>query len=73
MKESILFCIKVIVYFYRNCNSSNKPNVIMYKNGVNFNTKNSGMVQEYIELVSRAINMSIENTNYFVSTYKKLL
>lgn len=51
-------------------NSNNNPNVIMYKNGVNFNTKNSGMVEEYISLVSRAINESIENTNYFVSTYK---
>ena len=40
----------------------------MYKNGVNFNTKGGTMVPDYIALISRAINESIENTNYFVST-----
>lgn len=49
-----------------------KPSVIMYKNGVNFNVKNGNFVQEYIALVSRAVNESIENTNYFVSKYKYL-
>lgn len=51
----------------------NKPNVIMYKNGVNFNIKNSGMVEEYIALVSRAVNESIQNTNYFIRKYKHLI
>jgi SAM-dependent methyltransferase len=48
-----------------------KPTVIMYKNGVNFNckSKNHNMVEEYIQLVTRAINESIENTNYFITTY----
>ncbi len=50
---------------------SEKPNVIMYKNGVNFNTKNGNFVDEYIYLVSRAINESIENTNYFIKNYNK--
>jgi SAM-dependent methyltransferase len=50
--------------------SKNKPTVIMYKNGVNFNCTNKlTMVEEYIQLVTRAINESIENTNYFVKTY----
>ena len=31
------------------------------------------MVEEYITLVSRAINKSIENTHYFVNNYKHLL
>lgn len=53
--------------------SSQQPNVIMYKNGVNFNTRNGNMVEEYIALVSRAIGESIENTNYFVTKYKHLL
>lgn len=48
------------------------PNVIMYKNGVNFNTKNGDFIQEYIALVGRAINESIENTNYFISKYRHL-
>jgi len=47
-----------------------KPTVIMYKNGVNFNcTGGSNMVEEYTQLVTRAINESIENTNYFIKTY----
>lgn len=50
---------------------SHKPNVIMYKNGVNFNTKNGNFVEEYIGLVSRAINESIENTEYFIKNYHK--
>lgn len=50
-------------------NSLNKPKVIMYKNGVNFNVKNITMIEEYLYLISRAVNESIENTNYFVSAY----
>jgi hypothetical protein len=50
-------------------NSINSPKVIMYKNGVNFNTKDSSMVEDYISLISRAINESIENTNYFVEHF----
>jgi ubiquinone/menaquinone biosynthesis C-methylase UbiE len=47
-----------------------KPTVIMYKNGVNFNCTAQGtMAEEYIQLVTRAINESIENTNYFIRTY----
>lgn len=48
------------------------PSIIMYKNGVNFNIKGisvDSMIEEYIALVSRAINESIENTNYFVNTF----
>jgi hypothetical protein len=47
-----------------------KPNVIMYKNGVNFGV-NCNMIEEYIVLVIRAINESIQNTNYFVNHYNK--
>lgn len=50
--------------------SKNKPTVIMYKNGVNFNfTPQTTMVEEYIQLVVRAISESIENTNYFIRTH----
>ena len=50
--------------------SKNKPTVIMYKNGVNFNcTGKHTMVEEYIQLVTRAVNESIENTNYFIRTH----
>ena len=31
------------------------------------------MAKEYIELVTRAVNESIENTNYFINNYKHLL
>jgi len=44
----------------------NSPKIIMYKNGVNFNTKGGTMVEDYISLITRAINESIENTNYFI-------
>ena len=47
-------------------NASNKPKVIMYKNGVNFNIKNTTMIEEYLYLIGRAVNESIENTNYFI-------
>lgn len=49
-------------------NASNPPKVIMYKNGVNFNIacKGKPICEEYINLVKRAINESIENTNYFI-------
>jgi len=50
-------------------NSINSPKVIMYKNGVNFNTKDGSMVEDYISLISRSINESIENTNYFVEHF----
>lgn len=51
--------------------SKNKPTVIMYKNGVNFNITGRTMIEDYIQLVSRAMNESIENTNYFIQTYKR--
>ena len=46
----------------------------MYKNGVNFNcnTNNHSMVDEYIQLVTRSINESIENTNYFITIYNNV-
>jgi hypothetical protein len=50
--------------------NKNKPTVIMYKNGVSFNcTGKPNMVEEYIQLVTRAVNESIENTNYFIRTH----
>lgn len=59
-------------YFIYDIN--NKPKIIMYKNGVNFNnTKDGNMIIEYISLVSRAVNEYIENTNYFISNYKFLI
>ena len=53
-------------------NAENPPKVIMYKNGVNFNIACKGkmMCEEYIDLVKKAINESIENTNYFVNLLK---
>jgi hypothetical protein len=37
---------------------------------VNFNcTCKPNMVEEYIQLVNRAVNESIENTNYFITTH----
>jgi predicted SAM-dependent methyltransferase len=50
-----------------------KPTIIMYKNGVNFNingTSIESMVQEYIALIHRAVNESIQNTDYFIRTYR---
>jgi len=53
--------------------SEQKPNIIMYKNGVNFNIKESDMVSDYLALVNRAVNECIQNTNYFVNNYKSFL
>jgi hypothetical protein len=52
-----------------------KPKVIMYKNGINFNfiPEKSNMSEEYIQLVIRAINESIMNTNYFIKNYSSFL
>ena len=49
--------------------ANKKPNIVMYKNRVNFG-QNGNMIGEYIQLVVRAINESIKNTEYFVQTYK---
>ena len=38
-----------------------------------FRVKCNTMIEDYIALVSRAINESIQNTNYFVNHYKHLL
>ena len=45
------------------------PTIIMYKNGVNFNIKGNSMVNDYIMLLNRAVNESIENTNYFINKF----
>jgi hypothetical protein len=52
-----------------------KPKVIMYKNGINFNfiPEKSNISEEYIQLVIRAINESIVNTNYFIKNYSSFL
>lgn len=48
------------------------PTVIMYKNGVNFNcTYSSTIANEYIQLVTRAVNESIDNTNYFIRMHSQ--
>jgi len=55
-------------------NMKNKPIIIMYKNGINFNTKrDETFINEYIFLVNRAINESIQNTNYFINNYKNFI
>ena len=50
-----------------------KPNIIMYKNGVNFNIKGKTMIDDYLLLINRAVNESIQNTNYFIKNYKSFL
>jgi SAM-dependent methyltransferase len=54
-------------------NNAKKPNIIMYKNGVNFNIKGNSMVDDYLLLINRAVNESIQNTNYFIENYKFFL
>ena len=54
-------------YFLYDVNA--KPTIVMYKNGVNFG-KSGDMRAEYIDLVLRAINEGIENTDHFIRTYK---
>ena len=48
-----------------------KPKIIMYKNGINFNTKGGTMIEDYNKLINEAVNVSIQNTDYFVSNYVK--
>ena len=71
-KDSKIYLIinKYPVYWnnYFLYDNKDKPTVIMYKNGVNFNLT-SNMIEDYIQLVNKAVNESIENTNYFVRTY----
>ena len=47
----------------------NIPKIIMYKNGINFNTKGGTMIEDYNKLINEAVNISIQNTDYFVSNY----
>ncbi len=53
-------------------NGLNKPNIIMYKNGVNFNLNND-IIDDYFILINKAIDESIQNTNYFIENYKSFL
>ena len=46
---------------YYTWNEKNKPNIVVYKHGINFDIKN-----DYPKLLIEAINKSIEYTNYFV-------
>lgn len=45
------------------------PKIIMYKNGINFNQNGRTIIEDYINLVSQALSMSIDNTNYFLEKY----
>ena len=42
-----------------------KPKITMYKNGVNYNLN----YENYINLLTIAIDTSIKNTNYFIKNY----
>lgn len=44
-----------------------KPNIVVYRNEINFN-----ILKDYANLVNTAIFKSIENTNYYISQLKKL-
>ena len=46
-----------------------EPKIIMYKNGITFNTKGGTMIEDYNKLIDEAVNISIQNTDYFVSNY----
>jgi hypothetical protein len=46
-----------------------KPKIIMYKNGINFNTIGGTLIEDYNKLIDEAVNISIQNTDYFVSNY----
>ena len=54
-------------------NNIQKPTIIMYKNGVNFNIKGNTMVDDYLLIINRAVSESISNTNYFIKNYKSFL
>ncbi len=53
-------------------NGLNKPNIIIYKNSVNFNLNND-IIEDYLALINKAIDESIQNTNYFIKNYKSFL
>ena len=42
-----------------------KPKIIMYKNGINFQLNN----ENYLNLITIAVETSIKNTNYFIENY----
>jgi len=46
------------------------PKIIMYKNGINFGVKNH-IVDDYIQILYQAINISIKNTEYFINHFCK--
>lgn len=47
-----------------------EPKIIIYKNGINFGVKNN-IIDDYITLLYEAINISIKNTDYFMTTFCK--
>ena len=50
-------------------NVKNIPKIIMYKNGINFNSTGGKIIEDYNKLINQAVNVSIQNTHYFVSNY----
>ena len=45
-----------------------EPKIIMYKNSINFGL-NRTIIEDYNKLINEAVNVSIQNTDYFVSNY----
>ena len=45
-----------------------KPTIIMYKIGVNIGL-NGNLIKDYNKLINEAVNISIQNTDYFIQTY----
>jgi hypothetical protein len=45
------------------------PKIIMYKNGVNIGGLNRKFVEDYMNILSQAVNTSILNTDYFIKNY----
>jgi SAM-dependent methyltransferase len=71
--EKMLYLINNYPVYWNNYfifTNAKKPNIVMYKNGVNFNVKGNTMIDDYISLVNKSINESIQNTNYFIKNYK---
>jgi hypothetical protein len=52
--------------------SNSQPKIIMYKNGINFGL-NRNMIEDYNKLINEAVNVSIQNTDYFLHNYKSFL
>lgn len=62
--------------YYIWTSTTNKPKIVMYKNGVNINTnshKKVSLFLDYVKIINSMIDTTIKSTNYFIKNYSHFI